>query len=75
MTILLRELRNVKPGLPEQFPENDHFRNDWNMDSLELVEFVARIEQHFEIMIPDEDLTGLYSLKATDDYLKRHKKI
>ncbi len=67
---LRTELRGIKPLLPEDLASTDHFRNDWNLDSLELVEFVARIEQQYNIMIPDEDLSVLISLQASAVYLQ-----
>ena len=45
------------------------FRTELSLDSLDLVEFVARIEQRFGIMIPDEDVAQLASLAATERYL------
>lgn len=67
---LQRELKSIKPKLPDELPPQSHFRDDWHLDSLELVEFVARIEQHFGILIPDEDLPGFISLDATSAYLQ-----
>jgi acyl carrier protein len=63
------ELRAIKPKLPSDMGADDNFRNTWNLDSLELVEFVARLEQQFGIMIPDEDLAQFYSLNAAANYL------
>lgn len=66
----LREtLRQVKPSLPENFDTEDNFKNDWGLDSLDLVEYVARIEQHFMIAVPDEDLEKMISVRAVLDYL------
>jgi acyl carrier protein len=68
---LRTELRTVKPKLPESIAPNDHFRQDWGLDSLELVEYVARIEQHYKILIPDEDLAALHSLYASAQYVQQ----
>ncbi|MFN0175386.1 MAG: acyl carrier protein [Saprospiraceae bacterium] len=67
---LRNELRGIKPLLPDDLAATDNFRNDWNLDSLELVEFVARIEQQYSILIPDEDLAELVSLQASAKYLQ-----
>jgi len=67
---LRNELRGIKPVLPENFPATDNFRHDWDLDSLELVEFVARIEQQYNILIPDEDLPTLISLHAAAAYVQ-----
>jgi acyl carrier protein len=64
------ELSIVKPQIANDIKNTDNFRDDWGLDSLELVEFVARIEQIFRIMIPDKDLQELCSLNATVAYLQ-----
>ncbi|MBN8860727.1 MAG: hypothetical protein J0H29_20210 [Sphingobacteriales bacterium] len=64
------ELGIVKPQVTNDIRDTDSFRDDWGLDSLELVEFVARIEQTFRIMIPDKDLQELHSLSATAVYLQ-----
>lgn len=64
------ELGIVKPQITNDIKDTDSFRDDWGLDSLELVEFVARIEQTFRIMIPDKDLQELRSLDATAAYLQ-----
>jgi len=64
------ELSIVKPQIANDIKNTDNFRDDWGLDSLELVEFVARIEQSFRIMIPDKDLQELRSLDATAAYLQ-----
>ncbi|MCC6287466.1 MAG: acyl carrier protein [Chitinophagaceae bacterium] len=63
-------LYDVKPQISAAIANADNFRDDWGLDSLELVEFVARIEQSFKILIPDKDLKELYSLNATATYLR-----
>ncbi len=67
---LRQELKSIKPKLPDDLPVVSHFKNDWHLDSLELVEFVARIEQNFGILIPDEDLPDFISLEATTRYVQ-----
>lgn len=63
-------LHNVKPQISEHIKNADNFKDDWGLDSLELVEFVARIEQAFKILIPDNDLPQLISLDAAAAYLR-----
>ncbi len=64
----------VKPRMVFDFKPQDSFRDVMGLDSLDLVEFVARLEQQFAIHIPDEDLPGLSSLDATARYiLKKHE--
>ena len=64
------ELGIVKPQITNDIKDTDSFRDDWGLDSLELVEFVARIEQTFRIRIPDKDLQELRSLDAAAAYLQ-----
>lgn len=63
------ELRNMKPRLPTGWTTSAHYSDDLDLDSLDLVELVARIEQRYGLLIPDEDLPSLVSLDATADYL------
>jgi acyl carrier protein len=70
ITTLREEIKSIKPKLPDELPANSHFKFDWNLDSLELVEFVARIEQDFSMLIPDEDLEKFISLDATAQYIQ-----
>ena len=71
--LLLDRLRErlilVDPSLPADIPAGSKF-TEWELDSLDLVEFVARLEQDFGLMIADEDLPQLISLEATATYLE-----
>lgn len=66
---LRAELRSIKPALPPDWPPAAQFKQDLNLDSLDLVEVVARIEQRYELMIPDADLPGFTSLEALHAYI------
>ncbi|MBI5917020.1 MAG: acyl carrier protein [Bacteroidetes bacterium] len=67
---LRAKLHDIKPDLPKDFPPDDHFREVWRLDSLDLVEFVARIEQQYRVVIPDEDLELFTSLNRVIQYLQ-----
>lgn len=69
ITFLRDELRAIKPALPGELPAGANYRHDLNLDSLDLVELVARIEQHYGVMIPDVDLPAFVSLDATVQYV------
>jgi len=69
MTFLREELRLIRPTLPETWPIDARFRSDLALDSLDLVELVARAEQRFQRYIGDQDLPTLVSLAAMADYL------
>jgi acyl carrier protein len=63
------ELRRISPQLPADWPASALYRSDLDLDSLDLVELVARIEQHYGLLIPDSDLACFVSLEATADYV------
>jgi acyl carrier protein len=69
ITFLRDELRAIKPALPAELPASANYLGDLNLDSLDLVELVARIEQSYGVMIPDADLPALVSLDATVRYV------
>jgi acyl carrier protein len=63
------ELRRISPQLPADWPASALYRSELALDSLDLVELVARIEQHYGLLIPDSDLACFVSLAATADYV------
>ena len=71
LAFLREELRLIRPTLPATWPDDAKFRSDLGLDSLDLVELVARAEQRFERYIGDQDLPSLVSLAAMADYLCR----
>ena len=71
LAFLREELRLIRPTLPATWPDDARFKSDLGLDSLDLVELVARAEQRFERYIGDQDLPSLVSLAAMADYLCR----
>ena len=66
-----RELRSIRRDkLPAEWDDESHFRDDLGLDSLDLVEMVARLEQATGIFVPDEDVGQLMSISATVDYVR-----
>lgn len=66
-----RELRSIRRGkLPAEWDDDSHFRDDLGLDSLDLVEMVARLEQATGIFVPDEDVAQLMSISATVRYVR-----
>ena len=55
---------------PTSLQDTD-FRQDLAFDSLDLVEFVSRIEVEFALQIPDEELPQFLTLGAIASYLER----
>lgn len=72
LEFLISEIREIRPTLPETWPINALFMADMHLDSLDLVELVARIEQRYGIFVPDADLQKFISLGATLDYIAEH---
>jgi acyl carrier protein len=66
-----RELRAIRPEkLPAEWPDDARFREDLGLDSLDLVEMVARLEQQTGLYVPDADLPQLASVAATAAYIE-----
>ena len=66
-----RELRSIRRDkLPPVWDDDSHFRDDLGLDSLDLVEMVARLEQATGIYVPDEDVARLMSISATVAYVR-----
>jgi acyl carrier protein len=72
LSLLRAEIKKINPSLPANLGPDSHFKYDWKLDSLNLVELVARIEQRFDIMVPDEDIEQLINLNATVTYIQSH---
>ncbi len=56
----------------EQVTPEASFTNDLGADSLDTVELIMEIEHEFNISIPDEDATGIATVKDVIDYVERH---
>lgn len=69
VAFLHSELREIKPHIPAQWPTNALFKADLDLDSLDLVELIARIEQRYRVLIPDTELEHFMSVDAIADYL------
>jgi len=70
LEILSEQLFTIKNDLPTDWEATDHFKNDLDLDSFDLVEFVARIEQIYRIIIPDEDLEKMINMECTVAYVQ-----
>ncbi len=54
--------------------ESAAFVNDLGADSLDVVEFVMEVENHFNIAIPDEDAAKLTTVGEAVKYIDAHAK-
>lgn len=50
-----------------------HFVDDLGADSLDTVELVMKLEEDFDIEIPDEDAEKIQTVRDAIDYIKAHK--
>ena len=65
---ILSHFRDVKPKLEIASNDSD-FKHELGVDSLDMAEFVARIEQEYRIEIPDEDWSQIASVNLLAEYL------
>lgn len=66
-----RELQAVGRGrLPDGWNDGSAFTADLGLDSLDLVELVARLEQVTGIFVPDGDVAQLTSVSTTVAYVR-----
>ena len=69
LAIVREELAVAAPDVPADAEESATFRGDLEVDSLAILEFVARLEYRFGVAVPDEDWPQLTSIGAVVDYL------
>ena len=60
---LKRDVTMIKPG--------DALREDRGLDSLTTLELLYRIEEEFDLEVPDTDLPGLVTVADVTAYLQR----
>ena len=63
---LKRDLDRVRP--------NDSLRDDLGLDSMATIELLYRIEEAFDLQIPDEDLRQLVTVGNVVTYVERRLK-
>ena len=51
------------------------FVDDLGADSLDTVELVMALEEHFDIEIPDEDAEKIRTVQDAVDYIDKHSKV
>ena len=74
ISVITDTLKLVKPGTYVLNPD-DHLLDDVGLGSLDMVELVARIEEHFQTPIGDDDYRNLYSVNRIADYLIANRAI
>jgi len=59
---LKRDVSKIKPG--------DRLREDLGLDSLAMIELLFKIEEHFDLEIPNEDLSRVTSVADVTAYVE-----
>lgn len=49
---------------------SDHLREDLGLDSMAVIELLYKIEEAFNLQIPDQDLSGLTTVGAVAGYVQ-----
>jgi acyl carrier protein len=63
LPLLVHELAAMKRAPPEGVPLPEvRFREDLGFDSLDRLEFIARVEQRFRLPLADDEVEGLVTL-------------
>ncbi len=62
------ELQALGDHVPAEVDGDAHFVDDLELDSLDIVEFVANVEFILGIEVPDEDLETIPTLNLIVDY-------
>jgi acyl carrier protein len=73
LEVLRIELRKVKDTLPTDVAGDALLMTDLGLDSLDVVEFVARVEEHYRVTVPDEDWQQLSTLDRIAEYVLAHR--
>lgn len=71
--VLRVEIRKVKDTLPLATATDALLMTDLGLDSLDVVEFVARVEEVYRVSVSDEDWQELTTLQQIADYLSAHR--
>jgi len=65
-------IKSMKPAVETPFEPTSKW-SDVGLDSLDLAELVARVEQTYRIEIENDDWNGLKTLKDLSDYLTQRR--
>jgi acyl carrier protein len=56
---------------PGSIEPDHHLRDDLGLDSMAVIELLYKIEEAFDIQIPDQDLVGLSTVGAVSTYVEQ----
>lgn len=72
LDVLRFELREVNEEIPRDLPDDKKLIAELGIDSLDVVEFVARLEYRFRFVVPDDEWQQLATLDAITAYALNH---
>lgn len=70
ITEIRDELQAVFPNIPADADVNALLRHDLDVDSLGMLEFIARLEYRFRVTVGDDDWPQMTTIAAIADYLE-----
>lgn len=73
LNTILSHFQDVKPKV-NIFSNDARFREDLGVDSLDMAEFVARVEQDYRLEIPDQDWQKIATINMMADYILHAKR-
>jgi acyl carrier protein len=56
---------------PAMIQPDHHLRDDLGLDSMAVIELLYKIEETFDLQIPDQDLVGLSTVGAVAHYVEQ----
>jgi acyl carrier protein len=72
LDVLRAELHEVNAEIPRDLATNRELIEELGLDSLDVVEFVARLEYRFRFVVPDDQWQQLATLDAIAAYALGH---
>lgn len=70
----LRQIISEQLGVDEsQVVPSASFEEDLNADSLDLVELIMSLEEHFGLEIPEEEAEKIRTVGDAMDYIREHQ--
>jgi acyl carrier protein len=72
LDVLRAELHDVNAEIPGALPKDKELIAELGIDSLDIVEFVARLEYRFRFVVPDDEWQQLATLDAIAVYALNH---
>ena len=76
ITEKVKQIISEQLGVEEgEVTSSASFVDDLGADSLDTVELVMALEEHFDIEIPDDDAEKIRTVQDAIDYIEKHSKV